>query len=103
MPELRGYAEFINGNSMIITVDFAYANYSAKADFFNELNRIMVTSATDNKVVSRTGAIFDLDTLAGTVSLQLYMQQVETAYQVVDHLSQLGVNQEKQMWKLGGN
>jgi len=102
MPELRGYAEYINSNSMIVTVDFSYANYSAKADFYAELNRIMVDSSVNNKVVARTGAVFDLDTLSGTVSLQLYMQQVETSFQVLDTLSQMGVNQEKQMWKLGG-
>ena len=55
---------------------------------------------TTGKVKTNTGVEADIKTTGGLMAIQLYMETLDSARRAMSGLAKLGLNVEKQVWKL---
>ena len=96
----RIHIEIANRQKVFAIFDFAVGEYISQKTFFEELSRIQSDLVKDGKTRLHSGQEADLNTTGGALAIQIYMETVETARQVMSGLSKLGLSIEKQVWKL---
>jgi len=88
-----------NQQKVMTVYDFAYADYLALNNFFSEMHRVQADLLNTGKT-RINGNMADMTTLAGALVIQFYMEQLDTARNIMSGLSKLGLNVEKQVWKM---
>jgi len=89
-----------NNQQKVLTVyDFAYGDYLAMYNFFSEMHRVQSDLLNTGKT-KVNGNMADMSTLAGALVIQFYMETLDTARNIMSGLSKLGLNVEKQVWKM---
>ncbi len=96
----RPLTEIINRTKVISIYDFPYGEYRAQRDFYDEMSRIQTGLINNGEVRLQTGQIAKLDSTGGLLSVQIYMETLETSKESMSGLSKLGLANEKKLWSL---
>lgn len=96
----RVIVESGNKKKITSTMDFIYGEYKAYDDFFKELSRITTSLMNTGEVVLNTGQKASMNDLGGMMSIQLYMETIESTKETMVGLSRLGVKAENKLWQL---
>ena len=96
----RASIELINSKKVRSIFDFAYGDYKAHDDFFDELSRIQSSLVNDGKVKLSDGTIADLETAGGALALQIFMETIETRKETMSGLAKLGLKNENKLWTM---
>ena len=96
----RAQIELINNNKVRAIYDFAYGEYLAQQNFFDELSRVQSQLINNGEVELNTGEKIDLNTLGGTMALQIYMETLDSTKESMSGLSKLGLKNENKLWTM---
>jgi len=98
----RSHVEFVNRNKVRHIFDFAFGEFRANKDFFDELSRVQSQIIENNVVVLNTGQKADLNTIGGALALSLYTETLESMKEAMVGLAKLGLKNENKLWTLLG-
>ena len=96
----RSHVEMVNEKKVFSMYDYAFGEYLATKSFFELLSEVQNNLVTTGKVVIQTGQEVDAQSPGGLIAIQLYMDTLESSRQTMSGLAKLGLNVEKQIWKL---
>lgn len=96
----RIHTEIANQAKVATIFDFAFGEYIATKSFFDEISLVQQQLLSEGKVKLNTGQVADLESTGGMIAVQLYMETLESSRQAMVGLAKLGLNVEKQVWKL---
>jgi len=96
----RSQIELINNNKVRAIYDFAYGEYLAQQNFFDELSRVQTQLIHNGSVTLNTGETVDLNTLGGTMGLQIYMETLDSTKESMSGLAKLGLKNENKLWTM---
>ena len=96
----RAQVELINNNKVRAIYDFAYGEYLAQQNFFDELSRVQSQLMNNGEVTLNTGKKIDLNTLGGNMALQIYMETLDSTKESMSGLSKLGLKNENKLWTM---
>jgi len=94
----------INNNKKVRSIyDFAYGEYVALNRFFSELTRVQDSILNNNgKVDLPTGQSLDINTVGGSLGLNIYFESLDTGKTTTTGLAKLGLKNENKLWTLLG-
>ncbi len=95
----RVLVEIVNQKKVSVIYDFAYGEYIATADFFQQLSEVQADILDDGIVTLDTGQTADTRSPGGMIAIQIYMETLESTRQSMSGLAKLGLNVEKNVWK----
>jgi hypothetical protein len=98
----RAHVEFVNRNKVRQVFDFAYGEFLANKNFFNELSRVQSQIIENNEVELQTGQTADLNTIGGALALSIYTETLDSMKEAMVGLSKLGLKNENKLWTLLG-
>lgn len=96
----RIHVEIANRQRVFAIFDFAVGEYISTQTFFDELSRIQHELTESGTARLNSGQVADLETTGGALAIQLFMETLDSARQVMSGLARLGLTIEKQVWKL---
>jgi hypothetical protein len=96
----RVHVQVVNQNKIRTIFDFAYGEYLAHKEFFDELSRVQSQLLSDGTVTLKTGQEASIDTPGGLIAIQFYIETLETARQSMQGMSKLGLQNENKLWQL---
>lgn len=80
--------------------DFAYGQYVALRNFFDQLSDIQASLVQGDVVNLGTGQQADISTVGGALAIQIYMETLESAKESTVGLAKLGLKNENKLWTL---
>ena len=95
----RTYVELVNNQKVNVIYDFAYGEYIATEDFFDQLSKVQTDLLNTGQVILNTGQVADADSPGGLLAINIYMETLDSQRQSMVGLAKLGLNVEKQLWK----
>ena len=96
----RGFVQITNFKKIRAVYDFAYGQFVALRNFFDQLSDIQ-TSVIEGEVVNlSTGQQADINTVGGALAIQIYMETLESAKEATVGLAKLGLKNENKLWTL---
>lgn len=99
----RSQVEINNTKKIRSVYDFAYGEYVALNRFFTELSRVQNSILTNNgKVELPTGQQLDINTVGGSLGLNIYFETLDTGKTTTTGLAKLGLKNENKLWTLLG-
>ncbi len=97
----RSTNELLNTNKVRTVFDFAFGEFMARRNFFDELSRLQNGLNTNNgKVKLGTGQEVDTNTIGGSLALKIYMETVDSRLDTMSGLSKLGLKNENKLLTL---
>jgi hypothetical protein len=103
MPEnvtfSRSFIELIGIEYGSVSYDFAFGEYLATKDFFEELSDLQNNILTGEDFTLPTGQTIDPESPGGMIAVQLYMEAMDSKRMAVVGLAKAGYSAEKQTWK----
>jgi hypothetical protein len=97
MAYSRVHISFVNNNKIQAIYDFAFGDYLAYNNFFDELSRIQSALINDGEVELETGQVASLESTGGLLAIQLYMETLEATKTAMSGLSKLGLKNENKL------
>jgi len=96
----RVHVEIVNRSKIQSIYDFAFGDYRAQKNFFDELSRIQSELVTNGKVTLETGQVASLESTGGLLAINIYTETVESTKEAMSGLSKLGLKNENKLWQL---
>lgn len=96
----RAQIQLINSKKIRAIYDFAYGEYLAQANFFSEFSRVQSELINTGTVTLDTGTKADLNTLGGTMGLNIYMETLDSTKEAMSGLAKLGLKNENKLWTM---
>lgn len=96
----RGFVQVVLNRKIRSVYDFAYGQYLALRNFFDNLSAIQSSVIAGEVVNLGTGQQADINTVGGTLAIQIYMETLESAKEATVGLAKLGLKNENKLWTL---
>jgi len=100
LPFGRTQIEQVNRNKVFFIYDFAFGEFQAQDNFFEELSRVQSSIINTGTVTLNTGEEVDLDSNGGLLALQIYTETLESTKDSMLGLAKLGLKNEQKLWTL---
>lgn len=100
IPFGRSQISQVNREKVFFIYDFAFGEFQAQNNFFDELSRVQASIINTGKVTLNTGEEVDLDSNGGLLALQIYTETLESTKDSMSGLAKLGLKNEQKLWTL---
>lgn len=92
---------YLNTQATQNTYDFAVAQYDGTEQYYKKLDDTLKL-AREGYILDSEGKEIDLTTPAGALILDLYLKDIDSAWNIVMGITKQGLTLDGKLWKMGG-
>ena len=96
----RSVISDVTSNKVTTVYDYAFGQYLGYQDYFDAVSQLQSEVLATGVVTLPTGETADIQTVGGSLAVQILLEALETRKESITGLTKLGLKNENKLWSM---